>query len=360
MKKSVLLLIWSILGWGTASGQALQVWPGDANNNGKVTNVDLLQIGMAYNNFGPARDSVNATWSSQSAQPWPQVLGNGVNAAYVDANGDGLIHYFYDAFPVYVHYGFSHGAVTPDLFPPATPGIDPPLFLDTATLPAQVFGGSVLELPLALGTPALPVADLYGLAFSMHFNPQFVDVDQVELNFNQYSWANPDNDRIFATYRASPERLDVAWVRTDHNERNGSGPIGTASIIIIDDVISWEQSFDIRIDSIQMIDRFGNTTAIAGDTLTIVVLPDAVTTDKEPRPRPWFRVWPNPAGPFLHLEAQDLIREARLLDAFGREAARIEPGARSFHWPLPALPPGMYGLEVRTDTALFRQKTVLR
>ena len=359
MKTRLVFFLLFALAFRALPGQTLLVWPGDANNNGKVTNVDFLQIGMAYNNFGPARDNVSATWSAQPAQPWPQVLGNGVNAAYVDANGDGLINYFYDAFPVYVHYGLTHGAVTPDVFPPAAPGVDPSLFLDSTALPAQVFAGSVLQLPLVLGTAALPVENLYGVAFSLHVDPQFVDIDRVAFNFDQYSWANPDNDRIYATFPNTPSRLDVAWVRTDHNERSGSGPIGTVSIIIIDDVISWEQQFNIRIDSIQLIDRFGNITAIAGDTMTVTVQPSPLTTGGEPR-QPVFRVWPNPATDLLHLTATDPIREARLSDALGREVARLEPGQTAADWPLPNLPPGFYGLEIRTSAAVFRGKIMLR
>lgn len=358
MKQFCLLLLSLLLQQTVNLAQSFQVWPGDANNNGRVSNVDFLHIGMAYNNFGPARDSIASTWEAQSGTAWPQVLGNGVNVGYIDANGDGLVNYFYDAFPVYVHYGLTHGVETPDIFPVGLPGIDPPLFLDEAALPQNVYGGSVLNLPLVLGTADLPIDHLYGIAFSLHVDPQFVDVDQISLLFNQFSWANPDNDRIHATYRASDSRLDVAWVRTDHNERSGHGPIGTVSIIIIDDVISLEQSFNIRIDSIQLLDRFGNKTTTAGDTLTITILPDNVTADAEPGPDR-FSIWPNPARDVVYLHAATPIRAAVLYDAWGRPVDRIEPGTNQATWPVSGLPSGVYWIEVQTGGRFMRQRLLI-
>lgn len=353
------LLFW-LAAAAALKGQPLQVWPGDANNNGIVNNVDLLQIGLAYNNFGPERATPSSIWQAHPATPWSLVAGNGVNMAYTDANGDGLVHYYYDAFPVYVHYGLTHGAVTPDPYPAGVPGVDAPLFFDTFNSPIQVFGGAVLHLPLVLGTPSIPAEDLYGLAFSLHVDPAFIDVDDVTVNLDPTSWANPDNDRVYATYPVSDTRLDVGWVRTDHNERSGSGAVGIVSFIIIDDVVSLEENFQIRIDSIHYIDRFGNTTAVAGDTLQITLLPDALTSTS--RPDTWNppRAWPNPAHDRLELRAASTIRVATLSDALGRVAARLEPGKPWIEWPLPALPPGIYWLDLATDNQVFRQKIVIQ
>lgn len=348
-----------LMGSGALEGQPLQVWPGDANNNGVVNNVDLLQIGMAYNNFGPERPNPSSTWQAHPATPWSLVAGNGINMAYTDANGDGLINFYYDAFPVYVHYGLTHGTVTPDPYPPGIPGVDAPLYLDSFSSPIQVQGGAVLHLPLVLGTPATPVEDLYGIAFSLHVDPQIINVDDVTVDLDQISWANPDNDRIHAVYPVSDTRLDIGWVRTDHNERSGAGPIGIVSFIIIDDVISLEQQFQIRIDSIHLIDRFGNQTAVAGDTLQITLLPDALTSAPQPGAAA-VQAWPNPAQDRIWLKAPEAIQEAVLSDALGRVVARFQPGSQEAEWPLPALPPGVYWLEAQLHDRVFRQIIVIR
>lgn len=360
MKRNVLLILLTAVGVNYLCGQVtIEVWPGDANNNGQVNHIDLLQIGLAYNNFGPARDQVYSGWQAQTATPWPLVLGNGVNCAYADANGDGLVNYFYDAFPIYVHYGLRHGSETPDVFPQGMSGVDPPLFLDESAMPVQVHSGTQLNLPLVLGDADQPVENLYGLAFSLHLDPQFIDINQVNVNLGQTSWANPDNDRIYSSYSASDSRLDVAWVRTDHNEYSGYGPIGTVSIIIIDDVVSIEHEFHIHIDSIQLIDRFGNMTAVAGDSLLVTILPDAISSGGEPG-LTRFRVWPNPASDALHLRAGSTIEEVILYDAMGKMAAYFVPEKSQTTWSLPGLPPGLYWIEARTRDRVYKEKIVIK
>jgi len=48
------MLFWSILG--------AQIWPGDANNNGKADQVDMLYIGWAFGTDGSPREVMGTTW----------------------------------------------------------------------------------------------------------------------------------------------------------------------------------------------------------------------------------------------------------------------------------------------------------
>ena len=361
MKHLLLILFPAFFSAAPLFGQSLTVWPGDVTNNGVVNNVDFLHLGLAYNYIGPARDSVNSSWLPQQVSPWAGQFANGVNYAYADCNGDGIVNYFYDAFPIYVHYGKVHGLVTPDVFVPGTPGVDPPFQFDDSALPAQVSGGQQITLPLTLGSAALPMEDFYGIAFSIIVDRDFVDVDQVSLNFNQASWANPDNDRIFSVNRVTSERLDVGWVRIDHNEKSGYGPIGEASFIVIDDVVSVQQQFMLRIDSIRVIDRFGNQTAVAGDTLLVTVSADPTASSETPGPsrRSTLSVQPNPASDGIAVEAPETMRELILHDASGRVVMHLQPDLRRFYCPLPAVPGGLYFLQVQTDRGIYFEYIVI-
>ncbi len=361
MKHLLLILLAAFFTAVSAISQPLTVWPGDVTNNGVVNNIDFLQLGLAYNYIGPARDSVNSSWLPQQANPWAGQFANGVNYAYADCNGDGLVNYFYDAFPVYVHYGKTHGLVTPDVFVPGTPGVDPSFQFDDSALPAQVFGGQQITLPLVLGNAALPVEDFYGIAFSIMVDRDFVDVDQVNLNFSQASWANPDNDRIFSVNRVTSERLDVGWVRIDHNEKSGYGPIGEASFIVIDDVVGVQQQFMLRIDSIRVTDRFGNQIAVAGDTLLVTVSADPTASSEAPASTraSMLSVQPNPASDGIAVEAPEIMREMILLDASGRAVMHLQPGQRRFYCPLPAVSRGLYFLQVQTDRGIYFEKIAI-
>lgn len=356
MQRPLFFLLFLLLPAARPFAQPLAVWPGDATNNGIVNNLDFLQLGLAYNYAGPPRQATATAWVPQAASPWTGQFADGTNFAYADCNGDGIVNYFYDAFPIYVHYGLTHGFVDSDAYVTGTPGVDPPLRFDSSGMPLQVVGGQSVSLPLVLGSAALPMENFYGIAFSIFVDRDFVDADAVALDFSALSWANPDNDRIYSVYPAGPERIDVGWVRTDHNERQGYGPFGTFDFIVIEDVVGVQQQFMLRIDSIRVIDRFGNETAVAGDTLQVTVVPDLTASEESPAPLAGLRVQPNPAVDGFSVEAPEAIRSLALTDATGRVVLQQQPGKRQWFCGLPPLPPGLYCLWVQTDRRVYNRK----
>ncbi|MFC2085364.1 T9SS type A sorting domain-containing protein [Bacteroidota bacterium] len=85
-------------GWGTAlkriykyETDCLEVWPGDANNDGIVNVSDILPLGLYYNNdTGPGRPGGGCLWESQCcplSPPWSPA-----NTVYADCNGDGIVN----------------------------------------------------------------------------------------------------------------------------------------------------------------------------------------------------------------------------------------------------------------------------
>jgi len=361
MNRLLFVFIWVALGADTLKCQLLQVYPGDVNANGVVNNVDFLYLGLAYNFIGPERDVAPGAnplaFTPQSATPWQYEFFNGTNFAHADCNGDGIVNYYYDAFPLYVNYGQTRpDTVVADVFPAGLQGVDPPLQFDHSALPAFVNGGQQLSLPILLGDAQHPVEDLYGIAFSVFVDPEYVDADNVDFNFTELSWANPDNDRITLYKKVSNERVDVAWVRTDHNQRNGFGRIGTADIIIIIDVIGVQQDFVMRIDSVKMIDKFGNQTAVAGDSVVLHMNPDDELTGTEAPPAANLRIQPNPVSHELSVASSETIGQLTLVNTLGQVVWQEQSGNTSVQMNLPTLPSGIYLLEIRTDKGSYIHK----
>ncbi len=340
--------------------QTLNVYPGDANNNGVVNNVDFLYLGLAYNYAGPERDPApgnNLSFLPLPATPWQYTFANGANFAHADCNGDGIVNYYYDAFPLYVNYGEARpDSVVADVFPAGLEGIDPAIRFDESALPPTINGGQPIELPILLGDAQTPVEDLYGIAFSVFVDPQFVDTDDMEFNFSELSWANPDNDRVSLFKKVSNERIDVAWVRTDHNQRDGYGRIGTADFIIIIDVIDLQQDFMMRIDSVKMIDKFGNQTAVAGDTIMLHFSPDGQVTAAPESPDADIRISPNPAMRQLQISSPEPIEQVTIVNTLGQPVLRETANDNSLNLLLPELPSGIYLLEIRTAGGTVIQK----
>lgn len=84
----ILCLLLSLFLAPALNGQAV-IWPGDMNNNGRVTEVDLLFWGHAFGAEGESRPNGDMSWSPQPmGTPWPGSFPSGTNFAYADANAD--------------------------------------------------------------------------------------------------------------------------------------------------------------------------------------------------------------------------------------------------------------------------------
>ncbi|MCB0525427.1 MAG: T9SS type A sorting domain-containing protein [Saprospiraceae bacterium] len=342
------------------NSQILQVYPGDITNNGIVNNLDFLQLGMAYNFAGPARDSGSLDFTPQNVEPWSYHFPSGQNMAYADCNGDGFVNYFYDAFPLYTNYGMERSTnVIPDVFPAGLPGVDPQLMFDHAAAPSQVTGGQMIRLPIVLGTIDNPVEDLYGLAFSVYIDPLIIDANNVLLDFNQNSFANPDNDRIWLYKKVSDEQIDVAWVRTDKNQKSGYGPIGYADFVIIVDIVAQQpQQYPIRIENIETMDKFGNYSPIAGDTLTLTVPADSnVSATNTPLINHSMSLFPNPTSDRVYIRSIEPIHRVALIDMLGQQIWSSSVSEKTeVETLLPKVPAGNYMLRVETSRGTLFKK----
>jgi len=64
------------------------VWPGDADNSGKVDQADIMPLGFYWNASGAARPDANLQWQAQRCpQSWSPEA-----ATYADCNGDGIVN----------------------------------------------------------------------------------------------------------------------------------------------------------------------------------------------------------------------------------------------------------------------------
>ncbi len=86
-------------------------WPGDANNDGAVTESDFFLINAGLGKTGPARTVGGVLWQGYPSAPlWPtstNFQGAPINDRFLDANGDGVITLF-DAAVSVVRRGLTH------------------------------------------------------------------------------------------------------------------------------------------------------------------------------------------------------------------------------------------------------------
>ena len=151
----------------TLNGQT--VWPGDINNNGTVSSVDLLYWGLAFGEKGPDRDNASTTWVGQPlSNLWSNNYLNGTNYAFADCDGDGVVDDNDITSGIVANFGQNHGTFAGEGYANGSDDFEPILQLSPVTTTAAP--GSQVIVNLSLGNTAVPVSDFYGIAFGSTFD----------------------------------------------------------------------------------------------------------------------------------------------------------------------------------------------
>ena len=329
------------------------VWQGDANYDGIVNNIDLLYIGVANDSIGTWRfDFLTDTESFSNSnvfyptysENWTQSFLNGVNYKHADCNGDGYINGgdvgYYDI----MNYNLTH-----PLRPVQTIATGPEFYLDSTGL--SVSSGSVVSIPIKLGTNASPANNFYGIAFTIGYDPTQVDTTYlVNVTFPS-SWIG-DNTNTFNLNRNfnSAGAIDVAVTRHNHQNVSGNGQIGLLNFKVRNDY-SGPLSFDIN--NVTAMDYQTNIISVNPTGATIFVAP----LGEEPLFNPaLINVFPIPCSDKLSvLVRKQKIKKAELSirDIFGRILLnKIKEGITDSDLEvlnIKSLNPGIYFLEVILD-----------
>jgi hypothetical protein len=211
------------------------VWPGDANYDLLCNNSDVLNIGVAFNQTGPVRGGGNNVWSAQPAADFSTWFSSAVNTKHADSDGNGIVDYA-DTIAIGQNYSLIHPArLTPPVITTAS-HLLPPLSLEAT--PDTVGPSMAVHIDVLLGTPAVPVDSLYGISFTVNYDPTVVDTLSVQSNFVG-SWLGTVGTDMMAFVRHFPTigKIDVAMVRTDHqNVANGFGDLASFDVVIVDNI----------------------------------------------------------------------------------------------------------------------------
>jgi hypothetical protein len=192
------------------------VWPGDANRDGLVSNLDVLELGLAASATGAARTSTSNAWTGQYASAWLGTLSTGWNKAHADCNGDGVVN-TNDNAAITANFGLTHS------FKGSNISANP----DITIVPQQsiAYEGIWNKADIILGDATNSMTQLYGLAFDINYNQNVVQTDSVKINYTA-SFFNSNNTNIdFGKTIFINGKLYCASVRIDHTNISGNGKI---------------------------------------------------------------------------------------------------------------------------------------
>ncbi len=195
------------------------VFPGDANNEGIADNRDVLFIGLAYNDTGIVRFDQSLTWTPKRAIDWTNFFADSTNHKHADCNGNGIVNAA-DTTAIILNYNLIPEPVYASTFVPGAPSL-------TIDLPDTLSPFNTYNIPISLGDNVNAADSIYGIAFSFIYNSQLIIPSSIQWQTDS-GWLGINTvDLLALQYKYSSGMLDVSIVRTDHNNRNGYGKIGT-------------------------------------------------------------------------------------------------------------------------------------
>jgi len=346
-----------ILVFGQSLGAQITVYPGDANDNGIVNNIDVLYVGYSFGTTGPSRVFTDSEFEPQEAPAaWSNIFPDGTSYAHADANGDGLVG-TQDLLAVYKNYGEAHPPVIPDDFPEPPEGAAR-LYMEEDSQPFPLTPGSEFSIPLYLNDPDHPL-DVNGLAFSFEYDAEVIK--EVRLEWLP-GWFNSDSSwyGLQVPFPGSSSQLDIVATRFGNDPVRGGGILGRLHIIIEDDLIELLPAPTdsikvlIGVKFIRGVGKDFDPIPLEGDEHYFTVYhPDARPNKLKNPKNNIFNVYPNPVRHQLNIEARKNIHSAVISDLLGRILLReTQIASTKFQLPVNDLPPGLYLLRVQTGEGI--------
>lgn len=335
MKTTFLLLFcWPL----AATGQIL--FPGDANNDGRVDNLDVLALGLNFGKTGPPRalTAQGISWAPKLFLLWSQNLpATPTNAGFSDCDGNGVVD-GEDVLALKANYdSLQNGAQPPPLpyrpdtcFSCAKPRLIFTFDRDTATVRDTLRIAVFYEQP-----PGLPqLLSPLGVAFTLEFNEAIVKDSLTRVFFEPAAgdllFAAAASD--FADARALPPgRVEFGAAGKGFPALSFSRPLGVVQIIIEDMIVRADTFWtDFKFDVLKsvMVNAQGQVMLFNID-VDEVVLYDLITGAPAISEEQPLRCYPSPLQDLLRLESPVPLSRVTVFDARGRIVAEQAAGGQT-------------------------------
>ncbi len=337
-------------GWNFSSCaiDSSTVWPGDANADLIADNLDYLAIGVAYGFSGNTRQNASLNWIPQPCLDWNYQFVNGKNYNNSDCDGNGIVNYT-DTLAIIANYGLTHPLRMPSVDQSSTIGV--PLSFDMPT--SSLVPGTVVNIPIVLGTSLFPANNIYGIAFTINYDPSFVQAGSMQLDITN-SWLGDGSNSIhIGENQFSNGQFDVGFVRIDHQNISGNGMIATLSFTVANGVSGL---FNLSFTKVVAIDKYEYSIPIHPLSSSIYTsLFEDLTLEY------LINVFPNPASDYLVVTSpSEIINQITCFNLVGKELFSIEGNRKQFEFSTQSLKEGVYVLKIETSKGVVNKKIVIK
>lgn len=331
------------------------IWPGDANNDLIVDNLDILAIGIGNTTLGPWRYNATTNWVGQPCTDWPDTLSTGVNYKHIDCNGDGGIN-IYDTIVVIQNFGLTHLA-SKILSHSQSSGIPITLVPQQST----VIAGNITFFDILLGDNSTPANNIYGLAFTLQFDNTLIDANGIHVSGNG-SWMGTTGNNLMTVDLRSPSETQFAITKTDHNNVSGNGKIGEISFAALSNITNNPMAtFSITDATLIKYDQTDIPVDISAATASVTITNN--TTGIYSSNNDAAKIYPNPANETLSIaiqQVQEYNGEVTVTNVMGEKVQRSELKDQKSQLDISKLEEGIYFVSVKTVQGISIQKIIVQ
>ncbi len=338
------------------------VYPGDADDNGKVNMFDLFEMGLHFGKSGFPRNTISNKWKGFGCYDWNEAQGNGKDLKYIDSNGNGKIGFEDTVALVYnfdLHQknnGFTKGSLgDPELqFIPNFETIGP---------------GETLELEVWLGSDTNPVTNLYAIAFETFFDTNLIDGNSITMNYENSS-LGVVGENLLATgwINETNGRINVSLSKIDGN--GISGKLYLLSIRMRTQDVFATSDFSFNITDFGATNPNGTEVLVNVDeTPSVTIDPNVVGIEENTIIDKPYLLYPSftQNGFYIsHSLQKNPSIEVALFDLSGQKLDVLSPQIESsmgkfrsyIDLKKKGLPVGLYLVELKIEGKTYREKVV--
>ncbi len=291
------------------------VWPGDANRDGTVSNLDVLELGLQANFNGPARTNTSNAWIAQTASVWNGTLSNGWNRVHADCNGDGTVNNT-DMTAINQNFNLNHAFKS---------SVNSAQDIGLQFINQPLLAGKWNKAELVLNTNAA----YYGIAFGLNYQNTLIQADSVKIIYPA-SFLNAANQN-FDFYKSfnNTGSLYGATVRTNHANATGNGTV--AEIWFKTQAGSGGQTLTLSLHSTQKVQANGLYSNLNADAPISAYI--SFDTGVNENQLPAVSIYPNPANQLIYIHPSYLGNPFTIEDLSGRivKESQVLPEGNTVH-----------------------------
>ncbi len=338
--------------------QAVCVWPGDANNNGLVNNLDLLYIGLAYGKSGAPRNAAGTGYSGQFASNWINITPkqSSINFKYADSDGSGTVDAD-DTMAITTNYNQTHNKTD------KIETNNPPIWLEI--MDDTVQAGDTVHASILLGNDTAVLQQLYGYALSIGYDNKYIDSGSVQANYSG-NWIAPSSDFLSLEQDFySSGNTDIAFTRTNQQGMSGYGLIANISFIIdnIDGKLFQTEVLRIDLNNVYIINEEGNIIEINSGSDSLIVKYTQNGLNDPADDNEHLLIYPNPANDYLQIAVEHgyQVLYYQLSNALGQTLVfdNRENTQNKFTIDVHDLANGMYLLQINTQFGIMNKQILI-